>query len=364
MSSANASAPGHLRRSPAQEGSAREVQIRDGSGLRGVHHVRSDRSLTLRDYLFDVLPLTRWDGELIVVLQDRPFSVSVPPSTDDALGKAGLLLACGLGPRAQLVRRSDLDGSGLRRLMGQALPEGTPRTAIDLLLLRGDLLLVSSFAAHRASNGSADRDGPDDRNDRADPPGESPESCPSPGLLRNLAHSFNTRYVPVFPLPDVVPLERVGLQARVGPGERVGPQGRGRAVLGARRVESPGGDVGSIGLLDSPTRIAAAVRATRTDLDPRLSYDPDLRGGISRLAEVLGSLTDRHPAAALAGIRGTGRLKTQVTEAVVQALRPLQLRYRQLEADPAPVHERLAEGSRAARELIGGTLAAVRTATT
>jgi tryptophanyl-tRNA synthetase len=339
MSSADASASGYLQLPPSQDGSVREVQIRDEPGLRGVHHVRTDRPLALRDYLYDVRPLARWDGELIVVLQDRPSSGSVPPPAGNALEKAGLLLACGLGPRAHLVRRSDLDGSGLQRLMEQTFPGEIPRTAVDLLLLRGDLLLVPSFPARRSSNGGADRDDP-------------PESCPSPGLLRNLAHSFNTRYVPVFPLPDVVLLDRVG------------PEGRCRAVLGARRVESPGGDVGSIGLLDSPTRIAARVRATRTDLDPRLSYDPDLRGGISRLAEVLGSLTDRHPAAALAGIRGTGRLKTQVTEAVVQALSPLQLRYRQLVADPAPVHERLAEGTQAARELVCGTLAAVRTATT
>jgi tryptophanyl-tRNA synthetase len=119
---------------------------------------------------------------------------------------------------------------------------------------------------------------------------------------------------------------------------------------------------GVVHVLDEPVRVAAAVRRAVTDLDPVLAYDPDLRPGVANLAEVLGALTGRSPAAALAGLHGAGALKTAVTEAVVEALRPVRERYREITSDPAEVDRRLAEGAEAARARSAPVLAAARQA--
>ena len=100
--------------------------------------------------------------------------------------------------------------------------------------------------------------------------------------------------------------------------------------------KSGAGGTGIIHLLDDPVRIAATVRAAVTDLDPALSYDPELRPGVANLADLLGALTGRSPAVALAGLRGAGALKAAVTEALVETLRPVRERYAGIVADPAP----------------------------
>jgi len=361
MSTANASVPGNVRPATAQDrpvpgtdpstgphhrpGSLRTPadplapRANGHAGLLGVHHIGPGGPLTLRDHLNDVRPLTRWEGELVVVLPDDPVARFGSPTACCPVERARRLMACGLGPRAHLVPRSALDGHALLEgLLGEVIGSRTavPRVAADLLLLRADLLLVA--CAGEPGGGDRIADGP-----RHAPVGDLTAAG-------TLARRFNDRHPPVFPLPELLPLDRTA------------PGTVNAVPFGGLPVDPPGGGVGSIGLLDSPTRIAAAVRATRTDLNPRLSYDPDLRRGVSHLAGVLGALTDRPPGAVLAGIRGTGALKARVTQAVVETLRPIRQRYRQLQDDPAPVHARLAEGEAAVGGLVARTLDAVRAA--
>jgi tryptophanyl-tRNA synthetase len=92
----------------------------------------------------------------------------------------------------------------------------------------------------------------------------------------------------------------------------------------------PGDERGVVWLLDTPLRVAAAVRGAQTDLDPTLGYDPQLRPGVANL----GVLTDRSPVAALFGLHGSSQLKRAVSDAVERRLRPVRLRYAELAADP------------------------------
>ena len=119
---------------------------------------------------------------------------------------------------------------------------------------------------------------------------------------------------------------------------------------------------GTVRLLDDPVRIAATVRAAVTDLDPVLTYDPELRPGVANLAELLAALTGRTPPAALAGLRGAGALKAAVTEALVETLRPVRAGTPELARDPAKLDRRLASGAAAAASLAAPTLAAARAA--
>ena len=95
---------------------------------------------------------------------------------------------------------------------------------------------------------------------------------------------------------------------------------------------------GVVHLLDSPLRVAAAIRGTTTDLDPTLGYDPQLRPGIANLAVILGALTGRSPVAALFALHGSPQLKRAVIDAVEAQLRPVRERYRALATDPDTLH--------------------------
>jgi tryptophanyl-tRNA synthetase len=167
-------------------------------------------------------------------------------------------------------------------------------------------------------------------------------------LTRTLARRFNARYGEVFTVPSA---------AVVASGARL----RDLRVPTATMGKSGAGN-GRVHLLDDPVRIAATVRAAVTDLDPVLTYDPELRPGVATLAELLGALTARDPAVALAGLRGAGALKAAVTQALVETLRPVRERYATFAADPAELDRRLAAGATTAAELAAPTLAAARAA--
>jgi tryptophanyl-tRNA synthetase len=167
-------------------------------------------------------------------------------------------------------------------------------------------------------------------------------------LTRTLARRFNARYGEVFTVPDAaVPPAAARVRSLRDPAVKMGKSG----------IAS-----GTVLLLDEPVRIAAAVRSAVTDLDPALSYDPELRPGVANLAELLGALTDRTPEGALVGLRGAGALKAALTEALVETLRLIRIRYLALVADPAELDRRLAAGASAASELAAPTLDAAREA--
>ncbi len=96
----------------------------------------------------------------------------------------------------------------------------------------------------------------------------------------------------------------------------------------------PGDRRGIVHLLDTPLRVAAAIRSATTDLDPMLGYDPQLRPGVANLAVILAALTDRSPISALFGLHGINQLKRAVTEAVEHHLRTIRDQYVDLVADP------------------------------
>ena len=117
-------------------------------------------------------------------------------------------------------------------------------------------------------------------------------------------------------------------------------------VMDLRESRTPMGDVpdgarGVVHVLDDPQHLAAAVRGARLDLDPVLGYDPQLRPGVANLARILGGLTGRSPVAALIGLRGASELKQAVTAALVDTLRPIQDRYRELTLDPQTLNRLL-----------------------
>ncbi len=256
---------------------------------------------------------------------------------------AATLLACGLGDEATLFLQSAVPAhtelayllectaayGEMTRMIQFKEKAGRERGAARLSLLTYPALMAADILLYRADTV---------------PVGEDQRQHLE--LTRTLARRFNARYGEVFTVPSsAVPPAAARL--------------RDLRVPAAKMGKSSGG-TGIIHLLDDPVRIAATVRAAVTDLDPALSYDPELRPGVANLADLLGALTGRPPAVALAGLRGAGALKAAVTEALVEILRPVRERYAEIVADPGTLDRRLAEGAAAAAELAAPTLAAAR----
>jgi hypothetical protein len=92
---------------------------------------------------------------------------------------------------------------------------------------------------------------------------------------------------------------------------------------------------GTILVLDDAGDIERKVKRAVTDSDNEVHFDPDGKPGVSNLLSILGASTGRSPVEAATGIESYGDLKTTTADAVVEMLRPIQARYRELAADPA-----------------------------
>lgn len=157
-------------------------------------------------------------------------------------------------------------------------------------------------------------------------------------LTRDLAVRFNQRYghtfvVPRATLPEVA-TRVMNLQeptSKMGKSDDVGP--------------------GIVYLLDEPEVIRKKVMRAVTDSGRDVSYDREARPGVSNLLEILAACGSGNPEA-LAGVyESYGSLKKDTAEAVVELLRPVQQRHKELCADPAYVEGVLREGAEKAREM-------------
>jgi tryptophanyl-tRNA synthetase len=258
---------------------------------------------------------------------------------------AATLLACGVGDDATLFLQSSVPAhtelayllectavyGEMTRMIQFKEKAGSERSSARLSLLTYPALMAADILLYRTDVVPVG----DDQRQHLE-------------LTRTLARRFNAHYGPVFVVPEpAVPPAAARVRSLRNPMVKMGKSGIAN---------------GAVRLLDEPVRIAAAVRSAVTDLDPSLSYDPDLRPGVANLAELLGALTDRTPEAALAGLRGAGALKAALTEALVETLRPVRARYLALVDDPAELDRRLAVGASTAAALAAPTLADAREA--
>ncbi len=169
-------------------------------------------------------------------------------------------------------------------------------------------------------------------------------------LARDVAARFNALFVPVFTLPEAL----------------VRPQGARIMALDDPTIkmskslgESRAGH--AIGLLDDARTIRQAIRSAITDSGRETRFK-EASPGIRNLLELYSAVTGQPPEAldALFAGNGYGDLKEAVAEAVLEVLRPIQERYREIARDPAAVQPVLEEGAARAHDLAQKTLAEVR----
>jgi tryptophanyl-tRNA synthetase len=170
-------------------------------------------------------------------------------------------------------------------------------------------------------------------------------------LARDVAIRFNQRFGRTFVVPEAV-LPKVGARIK----DLQNP-----AVKMSKSEDSP---MGTVLLLEEPSKIKKKFKAAVTDSETSVRYDPQEKPGVSNLLEIFSVATGKTIQECedhFAGC-GYGALKTQLADAVVEMLRPIQERYRELDANPEEVDRLMARGAERAREIAAPAMERVRRA--
>jgi tryptophanyl-tRNA synthetase len=166
-------------------------------------------------------------------------------------------------------------------------------------------------------------------------------------LARDVAERFNSRYGETFKLPK-------GRYPEVGARimDLQEPERKMSTTLGTPQ--------GTLSLLDPPDLLAKKVKSAVTDSGREVRRGPG-KEGIANLIDIMSVATGEEPDAIEARYdgEGYGRFKSDVAEAVVALVAPIQERYAELRADAAELQRLLGIGAEKAREASAPTLEAI-----
>ncbi len=168
-------------------------------------------------------------------------------------------------------------------------------------------------------------------------------------LCRDVAERFNATFGDTFVLPEPLIL---------GTGGRI----MGLDQPSKKMSKSAGSPNNYIALEDDPDTITRKIKTAVTDPGSEVRYDPENKPGISNLLTIYSLLADEPMAvleAKYAG-KGYGLFKRELTEVVVENLRPMQVRYHDFQKDPVVAIGVLRRGADRAEEIAGATLSRAR----
>ena len=167
-------------------------------------------------------------------------------------------------------------------------------------------------------------------------------------MARDLAQRFNSIYGQTFRLPKaVIPEVGARIMGLDDPTKKM-----------SKSEDNPGH---AINLLDSPDEIRAKIKRATTDSQREIRFE-EKRPGIYNLLviyELLSGLSRAEIEARYEG-KGYAHLKKDLGEVVVEGLKPLQSRYKELTAEPGHIDSLLAAGASRVRPLAEKTLALVK----
>lgn len=117
----------------------------------------------------------------------------------------------------------------------------------------------------------------------------------------------------------------------------------------------------AIHLLDSPDAICSKIMKATTDSLREVRFD-ESRPGIYNLLVIYELFTGRSRPDIEAQFegKGYGDFKRELAEVIIEGLRPLQSRYRELTADPTRIDSWLAEGASKVQSIADKTLTIVK----
>ncbi|MDH6568642.1 tryptophanyl-tRNA synthetase [Streptomyces sp. SAI-117] len=157
-------------------------------------------------------------------------------------------------------------------------------------------------------------------------------------LTRDLAVRFNQRYGYTFVVPRAtVPSVGARVMNLQEPSSKMG--------------KSDDSGPGIVYLLDEPDVVRKKVMRAVTDSGRDVVYDREARPGLANLLEILASCTGGNPSELSGVYESYGALKKDTAEAVVEVLRPVQEKHKELCADPGYVEGVLRDGAERARAM-------------
>jgi tryptophanyl-tRNA synthetase len=162
-------------------------------------------------------------------------------------------------------------------------------------------------------------------------------------LCRDIAIRFNHHYGETFVVPEAA-IPKVG--ARIM--DLQNP-----AIKMSKSRSSP---QGKIDLLEAPESITRKIKRAVTDNEAEVRYDRAAKPGVANLLDLLAVATGTTPEDAAAGYEQYGPLKADTAAALVEFLRPVQERFRDLSRDPDQVRAVLRRGAEKAAGIAGPTL--------
>lgn len=168
-------------------------------------------------------------------------------------------------------------------------------------------------------------------------------------LTRDIATRFNNLYGEVFTIPDpYIPEFGARIMSLQDPGKKM-----------SKSDDNPNNFVG---LLENPKKVAKKIKRAVTDSDEqaRIYFDAQEKPGVSNLLTLLSCATGESVEHLVPSYEDKmyGHLKTDVADAVVALLEPIQTRYQQLRQDRAALDTIMRDGADKASEMASKTLAA------
>ncbi|QFZ16738.1 tryptophan--tRNA ligase [Saccharothrix syringae] len=251
--------------------------------------------------------LTREQLAVVIASGVDPRSVSVQSDLVRELGALTWVLecTCTYGEAARMVQFKE---------------KSVGRSSVRLSLLTYPVLMASDIllqGAHEVPVG-------DDQKQHVE-------------LARALARRFNGTYGEVFAVPRAV-VPPTGARVR----DLADP---------TRKMDKTAKDAaGTVFVLDPPDLVRRKIRRAVTDDRAEVRYAPEEQPGVANLLEILSACTGKEPQE-LAGAHATyDDLKEVVAEAVVEELRPIRERTRELLDDPAELDRVRAHGAERTRD--------------
>lgn len=167
-------------------------------------------------------------------------------------------------------------------------------------------------------------------------------------FTRDIAQRFNSMYGETFTLPEPsIP--------------KVGARIMGLENPAKKMSKSEGGPGNTINLLDSPDDIRSKVSKATTDSLREIRFD-ESRPGIHNLLVIYELFTGEGRKDIEARFEGKGYadLKGEISEVIIESLRPVQSRYKQLTEDPAHIDALLSKGANKIRPTAERVLSEVK----
>jgi tryptophanyl-tRNA synthetase len=164
-------------------------------------------------------------------------------------------------------------------------------------------------------------------------------------LTRDVAMRFNNAYGPVFTVPEpFIPTVGARVMSLQDPMSKMS--------------KSDANQGGYVSLLDDPDVVRRKIKRAVTDSGTTIAWSPDERPGIANLMSIYSSVSGQtleQIEAAYQG-KGYGHFKGDLAELMVEFLRPVQTRYREVYDDRAGLERILRRGADTARQKAQQTL--------